>query len=211
MNREVSAKYPAGKTFLGCKLRKGCHAADKVLPAADGCLVSWFAASSNTAHISNGARGYLRRPSSVQDHEAESSSEEHSRCRGHQRPVSGSLSGLSGGRRDGSMSSQDSRTESASLSQSQPATFFGKRTSGRAQQDAQHHTESQPGGSRAIEKRRSSSDSTRAKNKRPGVVEPVDYSDRGDSDMDEATYSGSQEQQPAKKAQWISYEYFPSV
>lgn len=42
-------------------------------------------------------------------------------------------------------------------------------------------------------------------------MEPVDYSDRGDSDMDEATYSGSQEQQPAKKAQWISYEYFPSV
>uniref|UniRef100_A0A8C3XHS0 Tyrosine-protein phosphatase non-receptor type 13 n=1 Tax=Cyanoderma ruficeps TaxID=181631 RepID=A0A8C3XHS0_9PASS len=148
-------------------------------------------ASSNSAHISNGARGYLRRPSSVQDHEAESSSEEHSRSRGHQRPVSGSLSGLSGGKRDGSMSSQDSRTESASLSQSQPATFLGKRTSGRAQQDAQHHSESHPGASRVIEKRRSSSDSARAKNKRPGVVEPVEYSDRGDSDMDEATYSGS--------------------
>ncbi|XP_066042670.1 tyrosine-protein phosphatase non-receptor type 13 isoform X4 [Chamaea fasciata] len=156
-------------------------------------------ASSNTAHISNGARGYLRRPSSVQDHEAESSSEEHSRCCGHQRPASGSLSGLSGGKRDGSMSSQDSRTESASLSQSQPAGFLGKRTSGRAQQDAQHYSESQAGGSNAIEKRRSSSDSARAKNKRPGVVEPVEYSDRGDSDMDEATYSGSQEQQPAKK------------
>uniref|UniRef100_A0A8C3Y3Z9 Tyrosine-protein phosphatase non-receptor type 13 n=1 Tax=Catharus ustulatus TaxID=91951 RepID=A0A8C3Y3Z9_CATUS len=156
-------------------------------------------ASSNTAHISNGARGYLRRPSSVQDNEAESSSEEPSRCRGHQRPVSGSLSGLSGGKRDGSMSSQDSRTESASLSQSQPAGFFGKRASGRAQQDAQHHSECQPVGSKTIEKRRSSLDSTRAKNKRPGAVEPVEYSDRGDSDMDEATYSGSQEQQPAKK------------
>ncbi|XP_068869003.1 tyrosine-protein phosphatase non-receptor type 13 isoform X6 [Aphelocoma coerulescens] len=156
-------------------------------------------ASSNTAHISNGARGYLRRPSSVQDNEAESSSEEHSRSRGHQRPASGSLSGLSGGKRDGSMSSQDSRTESASLSQSQPAGFFGKRPSGRAQQDAQQNSDSQAGGSKVIEKRRSSSDSTRAKNKRPGVVEPLEYSDRGDSDMDEATYSGSQEQQPAKK------------
>ncbi|XP_015480865.1 tyrosine-protein phosphatase non-receptor type 13 isoform X5 [Parus major] len=156
-------------------------------------------ASSNTAHISNGARGYLRRPSSVQDNEAESSSEEHNRCRGHQRPVSGSLSGLSGGKRDGSMSSQDSRTESASLSQSQPAGFCGRRTSGRAPQEAQHYSESQAGGSKAIEKRRSSSDSTRAKNKRPGVAEPVEYSDRGDSDMDEATYSGSQEQQPSKK------------
>ncbi|NWX29995.1 PTN13 phosphatase, partial [Notiomystis cincta] len=157
-------------------------------------------ASSNTAHISNGARGYLRRPSSVQDNEAESSSEEHSRSRGHQRPVSGSLSGLSGGRRDGSVSSQDSRTESASLSQSQPAGFFGKRASGRAQQEAQHHSDAQAGGSKGMEERRSSTDSARAKNKRPGVVEPVEYSDRGDSDMDEATYSGSQEQQPPKKA-----------
>ncbi|XP_077033116.1 tyrosine-protein phosphatase non-receptor type 13 isoform X4 [Agelaius phoeniceus] len=152
-------------------------------------------ASSNTAQISNGARGYLRRPSSVQDTEAESSSEEHSRCRAHQRPVSGSLSGLS--KRDGSVSSQDSRTESASLSQGQPT--LGKRASGRAQQDAQHHSEPQAGASKALEKRRSSSDSARAKSKRPGVVEPVEYSDRGDSDMDEATYSSSQEQQPAKK------------
>uniref|UniRef100_A0A803V2A4 Tyrosine-protein phosphatase non-receptor type 13 n=1 Tax=Ficedula albicollis TaxID=59894 RepID=A0A803V2A4_FICAL len=156
-------------------------------------------ASSHTAPISNGARGYLRRPSSVQDNEAESSSEEHSRCRGPQRPVSGSLSGLSGGRRDGSMSSQDSRTESASLAQSQPAGFLGKRASGRAQQDAQHHSQGQPGGSAAVGKRRSSLDGTRVKNKRPGLGEPVEYSDRGDSDMDEATYSGSQEQQPAKK------------
>ncbi|XP_059326720.1 tyrosine-protein phosphatase non-receptor type 13 isoform X3 [Ammospiza nelsoni] len=152
-------------------------------------------ASSNTAQISNGARGYLRRPSSVQDTEAESSSEEHSRCRAHQRPVSGSLSGLS--KRDGSVSSQDSRTESASLSQGQPA--LGKRASGRAQQDVQHHSEPQAGPSKALEKRRSSSDSARVKSKRPGVVEPVEYSDRGDSDMDEATYSSSQEQQPAKK------------
>ncbi|KAL9852290.1 tyrosine-protein phosphatase non-receptor type 13 isoform 6-T10 [Geothlypis trichas] len=152
-------------------------------------------ASSNTAQLSNGSRGYLRRPSSVQDTEAESSSEEHSRCRAHQRPVSGSLSGLS--KRDGSVSSQDSRTESASLSQGQPT--LGKRASGRAQQDAQHHSEPQAGVSKALEKRRSSSDSARVKSKRPGVVEPVEYSDRGDSDMDEATYSSSQEQQPAKK------------
>uniref|UniRef100_A0A8C0BMT1 Tyrosine-protein phosphatase non-receptor type 13 n=1 Tax=Buteo japonicus TaxID=224669 RepID=A0A8C0BMT1_9AVES len=151
-------------------------------------------ASSNAAHISNGTRGYLRRPSSVQDNEAESSSEEHNWSHGHQRPVSGSLSGLLGGKRDGSMSSQDSRTESASLSQSQPASFFGKHASGRAQQDPQHYSDSQSGLSKMNEKRRSSSDSTRAKNKRPGVVESVEYSDRGDSDMDEC----------------ISYEYFPS-
>ncbi|XP_051474720.1 tyrosine-protein phosphatase non-receptor type 13 isoform X4 [Apus apus] len=156
-------------------------------------------ASSNATQISNGAMGYLRRPSSVQDHEVESSSEEHNQSHGHQRPISGSLSGLSGGKRDGSVSSQDSRTESASLSQSQPASFFGKRASGRAQQDSQHYSDSQSGLSKLNEKRRSSSDSSRAKNRRPGVVESVEYSDRGDSDMDEATYSSSQEQQPAKK------------
>ncbi|XP_027743071.1 tyrosine-protein phosphatase non-receptor type 13 [Empidonax traillii] len=161
-------------------------------------------ASSNTAHISNGTRGYLRRPSSVQDNEAESSSEEHNQSRGHQRPVSGSLSGLSGGKRDGSMSSQDSRTESASLSQSQPTSFLGKHASGRAQQDPQFYSDFHSGVSKMNEKKRSSSDSTRAKNKRPGVVEPVEYSDRGDSDMDEATYSGSQEQQPAKKESFSS-------
>ncbi|XP_026703484.1 tyrosine-protein phosphatase non-receptor type 13 isoform X4 [Athene cunicularia] len=155
--------------------------------------------SSNAAHFSNGTRGYLRRPSLVQDNEAESSSEEHSRSRGHQRPVSGSLSRLSGGKRDGSVSSQDSRTESASLSQSQPASCFGKRASGRAQQDPQHYNDSQSGLFKMNEKRRSSSDSTRTKNKGPGLVESMEYSDRGDSDMDEATYSSSQEQQQAKK------------
>nr|XP_009674825.1 PREDICTED: tyrosine-protein phosphatase non-receptor type 13 isoform X2 [Struthio camelus australis] len=156
-------------------------------------------ASSHPAHLTNGTRGYLRRPSSVQDNEGESFSEESSRSRGHQRPASGSLSGLSGGKRDGSMSSQDSRTESASLSQSQTAGCFGKRASGRAQQDPQHYSDSVSGLSGANEKRRSSSDSARAKTKRPGVVESVEYSDRGDSDMDEATYSSSQEQQAAKK------------
>lgn len=136
----------------------------------------------------------------MQDNEADSSSEEHNWSRGHQRPLLGSLSGLSGGKRGGSMSSQDSRTESASLSQSQTASFFGKRASGRAQQDSQHYTAAQSGLSKMNEKRRSLSDSIRANNKRPGVVESVEYSDRGDSDMDEATYSSSQEQQPAKKA-----------
>ncbi|XP_010213962.1 PREDICTED: tyrosine-protein phosphatase non-receptor type 13 [Tinamus guttatus] len=155
-------------------------------------------ASSNPAHLPNGTRGYSRRPSSVQDNEAESSSEEPGHPRGHQRPLSGSLSGLSG-KRDGSLSSQDSRTESASLSQSQAAGCFGKRASGRGQQDAQLYSDPLPGLARANEKRRSSSDSTRAKTKRPGAVESVEYSDRGDSDMDEATYSSSQEQQAAKK------------
>uniref|UniRef100_A0A8C9F192 Tyrosine-protein phosphatase non-receptor type 13 n=1 Tax=Pavo cristatus TaxID=9049 RepID=A0A8C9F192_PAVCR len=153
----------------------------------------------STSHLTNGTRTYVRRQSSVQDNEAESSSEEPSRSRAHQRAVAGSVSALSGGRRDGSVSSQDSRTESASLSQSQTAGCFGRRASGRAQQDLQKYSDSQSGVLKTSEKRRSSSDSTRAKMKRSGVVESVEYSDRGDSDMDEATYSSSQEQQIAQK------------
>uniref|UniRef100_A0A669PV31 Tyrosine-protein phosphatase non-receptor type 13 n=1 Tax=Phasianus colchicus TaxID=9054 RepID=A0A669PV31_PHACC len=153
----------------------------------------------STSHLTNGTRTYVRRSSSVQDNEAESSSEEPSRSRAHQRAVAGSVSALSGGRRDGSVSSQDSRTESASLSQSQTASCFGRRASGRAQQDPQKYSDSQSGVLKTSEKRRSSSDSTRAKMKRSGVVESVEYSDRGDSDMDEATYSSSQEQQVAQK------------
>ncbi|XP_071609726.1 tyrosine-protein phosphatase non-receptor type 13 [Heliangelus exortis] len=156
-------------------------------------------ASSNSTHISNGTVGYLRRPSPMQDNEVESSSEEHDQSRGHQRPVSGSLSGLSGGKRDGSMSSQDSQTESANMSQSQLASSLGKHAIDRAQQEPQHYCDSQFGLSKMNEKRRSSSDSARARNKKPGVVESMEYSDRGDSDMDEATYSSSLEQQPAKK------------
>uniref|UniRef100_A0A8C3L580 Tyrosine-protein phosphatase non-receptor type 13 n=1 Tax=Chrysolophus pictus TaxID=9089 RepID=A0A8C3L580_CHRPC len=156
-------------------------------------------ASCSTSHLTNGTRTYVRRSSSVQDNEAESSSEEPSRSRAHQRAVTGSVSASSGGRRDGSVSSQDSRTESASLSQSQTASCFGRRASGRAQQDPQKYSDSQSGVLKTSEKRRSSSDSTRAKMKRSGVVESVEYSDRGDSDMDEATYSSSQEQQVAQK------------
>ncbi|XP_025897082.1 tyrosine-protein phosphatase non-receptor type 13 isoform X2 [Nothoprocta perdicaria] len=167
-------------------------------------------ASSNPAQLPSATRGYLRRPASVQDNEAESSSEEPGRARGHQRPLSGSSSGLSG-KRDGSLSSQDSRTESASLSQSQAAGGLGKRASSRGHQDAQHFGDALAALAKGNEKRRPSSDSTRGKTRGPGMLESVEYSDRGDSDMDEATYSSSQEQQAAKKAECISYERFPSV
>uniref|UniRef100_A0A8D0G9C2 Tyrosine-protein phosphatase non-receptor type 13 n=1 Tax=Sphenodon punctatus TaxID=8508 RepID=A0A8D0G9C2_SPHPU len=156
-------------------------------------------ASSNPVPLANGTKGYLRRPSSMQDNEAESSSEEHNRSRGHQRPISGSSSGLSAGKRDGSLSSQDSRTESASLSQSQTNGFFGSHVSDKAQQEPQHSNVSQAALSETNEKKKSSEETNRAKGKRPGIMEIVEYSDRGDSDMDEATYSSSQEQQAAKK------------
>ncbi|XP_065452218.1 tyrosine-protein phosphatase non-receptor type 13 isoform X15 [Chrysemys picta bellii] len=153
----------------------------------------------SSINLANGTKSYLRRPSSMQDNEAESSSEERNRSRGHQRPISGSSSGLSVGKRDRSLSSQDSRTESASLSQSQTNGFFGNHIGDRAQQGLQHCSDSQSALPKTNEKKRNSVDDIQAKAKRPGVVETVDYSDRGDSDMDEATYSSSQEQQAAKK------------
>uniref|UniRef100_A0A674IT21 Tyrosine-protein phosphatase non-receptor type 13 n=1 Tax=Terrapene triunguis TaxID=2587831 RepID=A0A674IT21_9SAUR len=163
----------------------------------------------SSINLANGTKGYLRRPSSMQDNEAESSSEERNRSRGHQRPISGSSSGLSVGKRDRSLSSQDSRTESASLSQSQTNGFFGNHIGDRVQQGLQHCSDSQSALSKTNEKKRNSADDIQAKAKRPGVVETVDYSDRGDSDMDEATYSSSQEQQAAKKAQSTSLSATP--
>nr|XP_006115399.1 tyrosine-protein phosphatase non-receptor type 13 isoform X4 [Pelodiscus sinensis] len=153
----------------------------------------------SSIHFANGTKTYLRRPSSMQDNEAESSSEEHNRSRDHQRPISGSSSGLSVGKWDRSLNSQDSRTESANLSQSQTNGFFGNHIGDKAHLGLQHCSDSQSTISKPNEKKRNSADGIQTKAKRPGVVKTVDYSDRGDSDMDEATYSSSQEQQAAKK------------
>ncbi|XP_044285237.1 tyrosine-protein phosphatase non-receptor type 13 isoform X3 [Varanus komodoensis] len=147
----------------------------------------------------SGTKGYLKRPSLTPDNEAESSSEEHNRLLSHPRPVSGSLSGLCSGKRDGSLSSQDSRTESASLSQSQAHGGFGNHISERTQQEFQPCSDSQLALSKCVERNGSSLEMHLAKAKKPGMVETVEYSDRGDSDMDEATYSSSQEQTTTKK------------
>lgn len=155
----------------------------------------------------SGSRDYLKGPSWTQDNEAESSSEEHSRPPCHQRASSGSPPGLRSGKRDGSLSSQDSRTESATLSQSQSNSIFGNHVNDRVQQDLQHCHNSQLVFSGSSEKNRNSSESHQAKAKRAGTAESAEYSDRGDSDMDEATYSSSQEQMPAKKAQSISITF----
>ncbi|KAJ6657517.1 hypothetical protein lerEdw1_002452 [Lerista edwardsae] len=157
-----------------------------------------------TSNILSGTKVYLKTPSLTQDNEAESSSEEHNRTLGRQRSPSGTTSGLCSGKRDGSLSSQDSRTESASLSQSQTNGIFGNHIKDRVQQELQHCNDSQLLLSKCIEKNRTALEANPAKAKRPGVVETAEYSDRGDSDMDEATYSSSQEQTAAKKAESIS-------
>nr|XP_060635261.1 tyrosine-protein phosphatase non-receptor type 13 isoform X5 [Anolis sagrei ordinatus] len=146
----------------------------------------------------NGMKGYLKRPSLIPDNEAESSSEEHNRLLGHQKPTSGNLSGLCSSKWDGSLSSQDSRTESASLSQSQTnGGLLGNHISVRAQQEFQHCNNSQLSLLKCKERNGSSLEVNLIKPQKSGIQETPEYSDRGDSDMDEATYSGGHEQAAA--------------
>uniref|UniRef100_A0A8C0QY78 Tyrosine-protein phosphatase non-receptor type 13 n=1 Tax=Canis lupus dingo TaxID=286419 RepID=A0A8C0QY78_CANLU len=119
----------------------------------------------------------------------DSSSEDHRWPHGIPRHISESSFGLSGGLREGSLSSQDSRTESASLSQSQVNGFFASPVGDRTWQESQHGSPSPSVISKTIEKKRNSTDSNRSKTKKTGISDATDYSDRGDSDMDEATYS----------------------
>ncbi|XP_046512399.1 tyrosine-protein phosphatase non-receptor type 13 isoform X14 [Equus quagga] len=154
---------------------------------------------STPVHVANGMKNYMKKPSYLQDIALDSSSEDHRWPHGTPRHISENSFGLSGGLREGSLSSQDSRTESASLSQSQVNGFFASHVGDRTWQESQHGSPSPSVISKATEKKRTSTDSNRSKAKKPGISDATDYSDRGDSDMDEATYSSSQDHQTPKK------------
>ncbi|XP_057402695.1 tyrosine-protein phosphatase non-receptor type 13 isoform X3 [Balaenoptera acutorostrata] len=153
---------------------------------------------STPVHIGIGMKNYMKKASYMQD-SAVNSSEDHCWPRGTPRHISDSSFGLSGGLREGSLSSQDSRTESASLSQSQVNGFFVSHVGDRSRQESQHGSPSPSVVSKAIEKKGTSTDSNQSKAKKAGIYDATDYSDRGDSDMDEATYSSSQDHQTPKK------------
>lgn len=157
---------------------------------------------STPVHIANGMKNYMKKPSYMQGSTIDSS-EDHRWPRGTLRHISESSFGLPGGLREGSLSSQDSRTESASLSQSQVNGFFASHVGDRTWQESQHGSPSPSVISGATQKKRTSTDSNQSKAKKPGIFDATDYSDRGDSDMDEATYSGSQDHQTPKKA-WFN-------
>lgn len=143
----------------------------------------------------------MKKASYMQDGAIDSSEDHHRWPHGTPRHISESSFGLSGGLREGSLSSQDSRTESASLSQSQVNGFFASHVGDRTWQESQHGSPSLSVISKATEKKRTSSDSNQNKAKKTGISDTTDYSDRGDSDMDEATYSSSQDHhQTPKKA-----------
>ncbi|XP_017905187.1 PREDICTED: tyrosine-protein phosphatase non-receptor type 13 isoform X7 [Capra hircus] len=153
---------------------------------------------STPVHMANGMKNYMKKPSHLQDSTV-NSSEDHCWPRGTPRHISESSFGLSGGLREGSLSSQDSRTESASLSQSQVNGFFASHAADRSWQDSQRGSPSPSVISKATEKKWTSTDSNRSKAKNTGISDAPDYSDRGDSDMDEATYSSSQDHHIPKK------------
>ncbi|XP_038299991.1 tyrosine-protein phosphatase non-receptor type 13 isoform X11 [Canis lupus familiaris] len=154
---------------------------------------------STPVHVASGMNNYMKKPSYMQGNAIDSSSEDHRWPHGIPRHISESSFGLSGGLREGSLSSQDSRTESASLSQSQVNGFFASPVGDRTWQESQHGSPSPSVISKTIEKKRNSTDSNRSKTKKTGISDATDYSDRGDSDMDEATYSSSQDHQTSKK------------
>nr|XP_020140187.1 tyrosine-protein phosphatase non-receptor type 13 isoform X4 [Microcebus murinus] len=154
---------------------------------------------STPVHLANGMKNYLKKPSYMQDGAIDSSSEDHHWPRSTLRHISEGSFGLSGGLREGSLSSQDSRTESASLSQSQVNGFFASHLGDQTWQESQHVSSSSSVIPKGIEKKRISTDSNQSKAKKPAISDATDCSDHGESDMDEATYSSSQDHQTPKK------------
>ncbi|XP_078223016.1 tyrosine-protein phosphatase non-receptor type 13 isoform X9 [Callithrix jacchus] len=153
---------------------------------------------STPVHLTNGMKNYMKKSSYMQDGAIDSSSKDHHWSRGTLKHISENSFGLSGGLREGSLSSQDSRTESASLSQSQANGFFASHLGDQTWQESQHGSPSPSVVSKATEKK-TSTDSNQSKTKKPGISDATDYLDHGDSDMDEATYSSSQDHQTPKK------------
>ncbi|XP_072478673.1 tyrosine-protein phosphatase non-receptor type 13 isoform X10 [Notamacropus eugenii] len=155
-------------------------------------------APSPPTYLSNKVKNDVPRPSSIKDNDLEPSLEDHHQTH-YQRRISLCSSALSGGQKEGSLSSQDSRTESASLSQSHLNGFLVNHLGA---PEFQHSSPSSL--AKAAEKKQTSNDHNHCKTKKLGISETMDYSDRGDSDMDEATYSSSQDHQSKKEPSSMS-------
>ncbi|XP_076782453.1 LOW QUALITY PROTEIN: tyrosine-protein phosphatase non-receptor type 13 [Arvicanthis niloticus] len=151
---------------------------------------------STPVHFANGMKSYSKKPSYMQDSAADLS-EDQSWPRGTLRHIPESPFGLSGGLREGSLSSQDSRTESASLSQSQVNGFFASHLGDRGWQEPQHGSPSPSVTSKVTEK--TFSNSNRSKARRPGISDVIEHPDCADSDIDDSTYTSSQDHQTPKQ------------
>ncbi|XP_063129525.1 tyrosine-protein phosphatase non-receptor type 13 isoform X4 [Rattus norvegicus] len=169
---------------------------------------------STPVHFANGMKNYTKKPSSMQD-SAMDPSEDQPWPRGPLRHVPESPFGLSSGLREGSLSSQDSRTESASLSQSHVNGFFTSHLGDRGWQEPQHSSPSPPVTSKITEK--TFSDSYRSPARRQGTCDVTELPGCADSDIDDPTYSSSQDRQapkqepssPLKASDKMSFAAFP--
>lgn len=151
---------------------------------------------STPVHFANGMKSYTKKPAYMQD-SAMDPSEDQPWPRGTLRHIPESPFGLSGGLREGSLSSQDSRTESASLSQSQVNGFFASHLGDRGWQEPQHSSPSPSVTTKVNEK--TFSDSNRSKAKRRGISDLIEHLDCADSDKDDSTYTSSQDHQTSKQ------------
>ncbi|XP_055450526.1 tyrosine-protein phosphatase non-receptor type 13 isoform X2 [Psammomys obesus] len=156
---------------------------------------------STPVHFANGMKNYLKKPSSMQDSAVDPAEDQPWR-RGTLRHITESPFGLSGALREGSLSSQDSRTESASLSQSQVNGFFASHLGDRGWQEQQHGSPSPSVASKVTEK--TPSDGNRSRANRPGVSDAAEHSDRADSDTDAPTCTSSQDHQTPEKESFSS-------
>uniref|UniRef100_A0A671LYJ9 Protein SDA1 homolog n=1 Tax=Sinocyclocheilus anshuiensis TaxID=1608454 RepID=A0A671LYJ9_9TELE len=136
---------------------------------------------------------HYKSASQNQEVDVDSSSEDHT-CSPSPPPVSSKTSPPQS-IRQGSVSSQDSRTESASLLQTNLNGFHRNiPTEGPAPAQSLA-ADSKP----SVEATPPALPPKTRKSKVPDVPKELEYSDRGDSDMDEDTYSSSQEKHKTKK------------
>uniref|UniRef100_A0A8C1ZNM6 Tyrosine-protein phosphatase non-receptor type 20 n=1 Tax=Cyprinus carpio TaxID=7962 RepID=A0A8C1ZNM6_CYPCA len=129
-----------------------------------------------------------------QEVDVDSSSEEHTRSPSPP-PAASSKTSPPQSVRQGSVSSQDSRTESAGLLQTNLNGFHRNALTEGSAPVQFIPTDSKP----SVEATPPALPPKTRKSKVPDIPKELEYSDRGDSDMDEDTYSSSQEKHKTKK------------
>uniref|UniRef100_A0A672SNW9 Tyrosine-protein phosphatase non-receptor type 13-like n=1 Tax=Sinocyclocheilus grahami TaxID=75366 RepID=A0A672SNW9_SINGR len=140
---------------------------------------------------------HYKSASQNQEVDVDSSSEDHT-CSPSPPPVSSKTSPPQS-IRQGSVSSQDSRTESASLLQMNLNGFHCNIPTEGPTPAQSLATDSKP----SVEATPPALPPKTRKSKVPDVPKELEYSDRGDSDMDEDTYSSSQEKHKTKKVESV--------
>uniref|UniRef100_A0A8C1ZPB0 Tyrosine-protein phosphatase non-receptor type 20 n=1 Tax=Cyprinus carpio TaxID=7962 RepID=A0A8C1ZPB0_CYPCA len=136
-----------------------------------------------------------------QEVDVDSSSEEHTRSPSPP-PAASSKTSPPQSVRQGSVSSQDSRTESAGLLQTNLNGFHRNALTEGSAPVQFIPTDSKP----SVEATPPALPPKTRKSKVPDIPKELEYSDRGDSDMDEDTYSSSQEKHKTKKVESVSVE-----